>query len=313
MVDNLSLTRDASEPLWRVIGCSVRGASHKRDHLLNQDAILWRDGLCNGTAAILAVSDGHGSADHFRSHKGSKIAVRLAVEALHDVLRQVSREYSNLTGIRRDLEDRLPRQLVNAWISEIIRDFVSEPFTREELAALEERVGSARRQSVEARPQLAYGCTLIAVLVTQSFATYLQIGDGDILLVSPEGEVSRLLGRNPRPIANETASLCSPEAWRNVDLTVQAFYGVPPLLVLASTDGYSNSFVNDEAFLQVGRDLREMSDICSLDELSSLLEGWLNETSARGSGDDITLGIVKRLPDKNSRKHKLRSESCISF
>lgn len=295
MVSNSSLSCDGGDPRWRVIGCSVRGASHKRHHLPNQDAILWRDGLCDGTAAILAVADGHGSADHFRSHEGSRIAVGLAVQALHDVLRYALEQHANLSGIRRDLEDRLPRQLVHTWMKEIAKDLARTPLTKEELSALEERAGPSRRQNVEARPELAYGCTLLAVLVTRSFAVYVQLGDGDILLVSPNGEVSRLLKKDPGFIANETASLCSPEAWKDIHLTFQVFSGLPPLLVLASTDGYSNAFVDDEAFLQVGRDLREMSEARSLDELSQSLEGWLDEASTRGSGDDVTLGIVKRL------------------
>jgi hypothetical protein len=268
-----------------------------RHHLPNQDAILWKDNLCDGTAAILAVADGHGSADHFRSDQGSKIAVNLAVKALQATLGHMQEQRAPLSGIRRDLEDRLPRQLVHAWMEAVSNDRAASPFSREELAALEEKAGSSRRKNVENRPELAYGCTLLAVLVTRSFALYLQIGDGDILVVSADGEVSRPLEKDPRLIANETTSLCSPEAWKNVCLAFQVFSGSSPVLVLASTDGYSNAFLNDEAFLQVGRDLLEMSRTRGLDELGRSLESWLSEASNKGSGDDVTLGIIKQIRD----------------
>lgn len=295
MVEPEPSPQNKNSPSWRVIGRSVRGASHVRKGQPNQDAIFWKENLDEGTAAIMAVSDGHGSADHFRSDRGSKIAVAVAVNSLSLVLHNFLEHSAPLPTVQRDLEDRLPRQLVHAWSEGVNRDIQANPLTAEELAALEEKAGEARRRAVETRPQLAYGCTLLAVLVTRSFALYLQIGDGDILAVSEEGEVYRPLGKDERLIANETTSLCSAEAWKQASMTFQVFSGPPPALVLASTDGYSNSFRNEEAFLQVGLDLLKISQEQSLDILQRSLEGWLNESSTKGSGDDVTLGIIKRL------------------
>ena len=70
---------------WGVRGGSTRGASHLRTGLPNQDSLgTWCDKT--GGRALAVVSDGHGSARHFRSDTGS----RLAVEAAMSVLREVS-------------------------------------------------------------------------------------------------------------------------------------------------------------------------------------------------------------------------------
>ncbi|MFM7713741.1 MAG: protein phosphatase 2C domain-containing protein, partial [Microcystis sp.] len=57
---------------WRCIGESVKGASHVRSGLPNQDAIRWFPESGIGLPLILAVSDGHGSAKSFRSDRGSR-------------------------------------------------------------------------------------------------------------------------------------------------------------------------------------------------------------------------------------------------
>jgi hypothetical protein len=141
---------------------------------------------------------------------------------------------------------------------------------------------------------LAYGATLLAVLVADAFILFLQLGDGDILVVSETGEVSQALIRDPRLMANETTSLCMTDAWREVRMRFLARYGKPPALIVVSTDGYANSFVNEAAFLKVGSDLLEILQTDGVASVQSNLLSWLEEASTAGSGDDITLAIVYR-------------------
>ena len=65
-----------------------------------------------------------------------------------------------------------------------------------------------------------------------------------------------------------------------------------PALVLASTDGYVNSFADDAGFLKVGSDLLAMIRSEGLDQVGIQLEGWLGEVSELGSGDDVSLGLL---------------------
>jgi len=130
--------------------------------------------------------------------------------------------------------------------------------------------------------------------VAESFILYLQLGDGDILTVSERGEVTRPLPDDTRLFADQTTSLCIPEAWRDFRIRFQGLTGAPPALILLSTDGYANSFVNEAAFLQVGGDIWDLLRAQGLEQVQASLVGWLTEASEKGSGDDITLALLCR-------------------
>ena len=65
-------------------------------------------------------------------------------------------------------------------------------------------------------------------------------------------------------------------------------------MILLSTDGYSNSFSDEEGFLQIGQDYFYMVRNAGLMNVAGQLPDFLRQTSERGSGDDISLGILKR-------------------
>jgi WD40 repeat protein/serine/threonine protein phosphatase PrpC len=286
-------TKSMEKTGWRVIGKSVQGASHKRVGLKNQDGIRWHTKSGSGLPLILAVSDGHGSAKSFRSDIGANLAVNTAMEVFHEFWEgQINA--NNLSAIKRTAEERLPQKLEIKWKEAVDKHIADEPFTTKELDALLKKEGTAGLQAVEKRPLLAYGATLLTVLVTESFILYLQLGDGDILTVSEKHEVMRPLPGDERLFANETTSLCSNNAWRDFRVVFQPLVQ-PPALILLSTDGYSNSFRNEEAFLKVGPDILKMIRENGLDKVNESLETWLTEASQAGSGDDITLGIICRM------------------
>jgi serine/threonine protein phosphatase PrpC len=297
--------------MWRVIGRSVRGASHVRANLPNQDAILWMPKSGEQVPLILAVSDGHGSSKCFRSDRGAKLAVQVAIEVLQSFLIGQP-DFSNLSAFKRTAEERLPQEIVRKWKEAVQDEISSDPISSRELNALQEKDGAAARQAVLDDPIISYGATLLTVLVTESFIVYLQDGDGDILTVSETGEVSRPLSGDDRLFANETTSLCSHEAWRDFRIGFQALVNVPPTLILLSTDGYSNSFRDEENFLKVGSDLLEMIRSQGLNKVNGHLIDWLTEASRAGSGDDITLGIIKRLEDTDVDSFNRRLAACES-
>src|SRR5207245_523887 len=67
-------------------GHSIRGATHRRNSLPNQDAL----GLLNADGGdgpiVVAVADGHGSSRCPRSHVGSRLAVNAAVHVVASAL-----------------------------------------------------------------------------------------------------------------------------------------------------------------------------------------------------------------------------------
>lgn len=82
MTDKRSLSE------WRIIGESVPGASHLRAGIPNQDAILQLRESARSLPLILSVSDGHGSDKCFRSDRGSRFAVKKAVQLVGEFLDQ---------------------------------------------------------------------------------------------------------------------------------------------------------------------------------------------------------------------------------
>jgi serine/threonine protein phosphatase PrpC len=295
---------------WRCIGESVKGASHVRSGLPNQDAIRWFPESGIGLPLILAVSDGHGSAKSFRSDRGSCFAVETAIKVIQEFFLSSQSSDINFSALKDAAERLLPPRLVNEWRKAVNKDLglsendeeklTNKPnFTDEEKQILVDKDGEAAWQAVENNYFLAYGATVLAVLVTEFFIVYIQLGDGDILEVDSKGNTTRPLERDPNLIANETTSLCMNKAWNEFQVHIKLYpQGTPkeiPALILVSTDGYSNSFSTDEGFFKIGQDYRQMFKSNLTEEVRQKLEGFLQETSEKGSGDDITLGMIKRL------------------
>ena len=242
---------------WRAVGASVRGASHRRDGRPNQDAIAWHAEPGADASVVMAVSDGHGSRKYFRSDAGAQFAVAGAVVVLREFLDGASKG-ATLSAVKRAAEERLPQDVIRRWHDAVSQALRTAPLSTGELDALEQSDGATTRKAVEDNPSLAYGATLLTVVVTPTFILYLQLGDGDILTVSEAGDVSRPLIGDDRLFANETTSLCAPHAWRDVRVGFQALADVGPALILLSTDGYANSFRDEAGFLKVGSDLLDM-------------------------------------------------------
>ncbi len=292
----------AQAPQWRAIGRSVRGASHVRSGKPNQDAFACLPRSGTGPPLIVTVSDGHGSAKSFRSDVGSRLAADKTAWLIQDLL-DGQPDPTNLSAVKRTAEERLPQEVVRWWRAGVKHHISKSPFTPEELDTLEQEKGVAARLQVEHHPTLAYGATILSVLVTEKFILYLQLGDGDILVVQENGEVVRPIPGDERLFANETMSLCMEDAWREVRMRFQALYETPPPLILLTSDGYGNSFVNDDAFFKVGSDLLEILQSEGLGPVERNLEDWLREASETGSGDDVTLGLLCRTDILGSKPH----------
>ncbi len=278
--------------VWRVLGRTVQGAAHVRAGVPNQDAIQWFPDSGVGPPLILSVSDGHGSPRNFRSDVGARFAVEVTTGLMRELLSAGPPDPARLTAIKRTAEERLPGEITRRWREAVARHLKDHPITPEDLEALEKRRDPKARRAIEKDPHIAYGATLLSVLVTSGFILYLQLGDGDILTVAENGEVTRPMPHDPRLMANETTSLCMTDAWREVQIKFQALYGPHPALILLSSDGYANSFVNDAAFIKVGSDILDILRTDGLEVVEQNLETWLTEASKAGSGDDITLGLA---------------------
>ena len=284
---------------WQVVGQSVRGASHERSGMPNQDAICWRPRSGAGQSLVLAVADGHGSARYSRSDVGASLAVETATQLIYEFLAGQA-DADNLSLIKRAAEEWLPRALVRAWLAAVSEHIKANPLSELELDALG-RVNNDPTQSLVEKLTIAYGATLLVAAVANTFVLYLQLGDGEILTVTDRGEVSTPLAKDDRLFANETTSLCAPDAWRDFRVGFQPIAHAQPALILLATDGYPNSFRDESGFMKVGSDMLEIIQAEGLGKVSDSLEGWLSDSTNAGSGDDVTLGILCSIGPKEEK------------
>ena len=151
----------------------------------------------------------------------------------------------------------LLRSLVDAWTTSVGADLWRKIRSLWRNSKKLNEDDPEARAAVEADPLLAYGATLLVAAATDSMVLYLQLGDGEILCVSPDGKTARPLHADDRLAGNQTTSLCQPEAWKEFRASWTLAPDLPAL-VLLSTDGYVNSFRSDEDFLQIGHDYLEL-------------------------------------------------------
>jgi hypothetical protein len=275
---------------WKVINASVRGSSHQRTGMPNQDAVDYAtSGKGDAPITVLAVSDGHGGGRHFRSQVGSTLAAHVAVQVVQEVL---ARESLGRNGDAGGGLVGLTQEIVGAWTSAVAQDLAHNPFTEVELDVLAAAEGDRSRDSVVERPELAYGATLLVAAATENRIIYLQLGDGDILTVAADGTTTRPMPEDARLVGNQTTSLCQLEAWREFRTAETAASQGLPALILLSSDGYVNSFRSQEDFLQIGQDYLQILREQGSEVLSDELPNILTEATQQGSGDDITLGIL---------------------
>ena len=281
---------------WRVIGETVPGASHLRAGIPNQDSILFIRESSRSLPIVLSVSDGHGSPKCFRSDRGSRFAVKKSAHLVGEFLDERRGKF-DLAEIESQ-KDYLSKEFVKRWREAVEADLKREPFTEKEFENLEKKSDAKARKLVEDNPFLAYGATSMTVTIEEEFILFLQIGDGNILNISPAGEVVKPVAEDPRLLANETTSLCLPEAEKDFRFFVQKISAdESPAMVLLSTDGYLNSFSSEAGFFQAGTDILQMlAEKDGFDAVSENLKAWLEEATQMGSGDDCTVAVIYR-PD----------------
>jgi len=175
---------------WRVVGVSLRGASHLKTDQPCQDVHAF-ERLPDGTL-LASVADGAGTAA--LAEVGAGIAVKAAMKELGERLEQDA--------------------LVNAP-EEIWRGLLHDAM-RAALGAVE-REAAARGAAAR---DLA--CTLSIAVARPAMAAGAQIGDGAVVLADGEGSILALL----RPVAgeylNETTFLISPGALDQIQFAWRA-------------------------------------------------------------------------------------------
>jgi serine/threonine protein phosphatase PrpC len=264
-------------------GCSRTGASHLRASRPCEDAFSVWSGSSGAVPCIaIAVADGHGDPRHDQSRTGSALAVQTAVDELVDFHRMHMHLIPQHV-VRSEFRADFPRRVTRRW-----RDAVQADAGRREISLL------------PAGEYVRYGTTLISALIVADTILVGQIGDGDVVLVRPDGSVELPIPCDTRQLGMATQSLSSRDAhllWRTATLD----RGTGGILIVA-TDGISDSFDGSE-----GEEFRKfISSFVArvhefgIESVALSMDAWLDRYSELASGDDMTLVFVCISPVKET-------------
>lgn len=292
----------------------MRGAQHRREGLPNQDCIGWwprpndpvpagavpsevRSArsviaeparIVQGDFLAVALADGHGHPKGVRAYSGARIAVAAAL----DLVCHSRAEQRSIDGAK-SLQACLPERVTAMWTERVAWDLAERPLGEEELAKVANLEGLAGRSALERHPEAAYGTTVILAVAAGDHLLFAQLGDGDLLLVDREGMVLRPIPTDLELVANRTWSLASGDAVKRFKTTLLP-EGSAVELVLAATDGYSNSYESTADFDKVATDMLGTIREHGFEALQANLPSWLEATTEHGSGDDITVAVLAR-------------------
>ncbi len=268
---------------WTTLSGSSIGSVHVRDSLPLQDAVLtWNDP--GSGHAVVAVADGHGHKLHFRSDTGAALAVVSAVEELRRILPQLAQAAADGDGEgATELVRRAGAGLVETWTAKVEHHLEANPYSpaQDELGA-------------SGDPLRAYGSTVLATAAVGGLLVFLQIGDGDSVLVSARGEASRPLPEDPDLDGLHTSSLCQPRPLDALRVAVVDVLADDVALVFLCTDGFGRARVDSDGWWrQTGEQLLEFSRSRGLHWIREQLPEWLAEPAQIG-GDDTTMALLVR-------------------
>jgi hypothetical protein len=281
----MPMSTDASElppgaqDWWLALTASQLGAAHRTTGLPNQDAVAARH--VGPDVLVVAVADGHGHRRHFRSARGSQLAVTVACEAAQELAARLD-GYQTAAPIESEALGTLVPAITGEWRDAVREDAAADPFTPREQAS---RGGDD--------PLIAYGSTLLLAIAGRRWLVLVQIGDGDIMGIQPDGRPLLPVPRDPSLDGQQTTSLCGPRAEDEFRAAVVDTSTTPLLGVMLATDGYGNAQMAEPWTDAVSADLAELINDRPPEWLAGQLPLWASRcASADGSADDTTIALL---------------------
>ena len=269
---------------YRAFHLTVIGASHIKSGTVCQDCSQ----SCEKTECrLVVVCDGHGGADYFRSDRGSKLAAATFTDCMEnpDLIAALSAAATEKQ--RKSRIEQLIKSIIARWNSLVEQDMRQHPFDEDELSGVSEK--ARRRYEAGERLQAAYGTTLIGAVLAENFWLGLQIGDGKCVAVSETGEFTQPIPWDEECFLNVTTSLCDENAAKEFRF---CFSRTLPAAVFIGSDGIDDCFAGDERLYDFYR--VTLKSFAETDEETAIaqLKEYLPTLSEKGSGDDMSVGIL---------------------
>ena len=283
---------------------SVVGATHIRKNPENpvcQDANYISTKIDGVT--VIAVADGHGSEACKHSDEGAYRAVHAFTDVMNDLFSDFYAKYPEgdaaMLGsvMTSDNEHGLAKKIEATWRRRVERKHKVEK--REILERDNEKIEGKKSSIAKANEMIdqskldfmEYGTTLLGVAIADDCAFVYQIGDGDIQIFTEDGV--RSLVDADKFLGVETYSLAHDLSWSFAKTTMVPLKDIKkPFLIMMSTDGLNNSYINSKEFETCCKDYFEIIRDEGFKTVEKELEGWLRDTSDNGCGDDVTVALA---------------------
>lgn len=260
------------------IHSTIIGDSHIKRGVVCQDS----SGTCvTDTFGIAVVADGHGSAKHFRSDVGSKIAVKITTELLKNYMNRLDFKEQFLRHPDFILQ-QMEKQILMKWREAVEEYHRGNPLTEEE----EEKCSS-----IKGKIKIAaiYGSTVLAAVMAEGFSFGMVLGDGGFVVLDSLGDLFIPI-EDKNSHANYTSSLCNTDA---IHFFEHWYTEDNPTALFVSTDGLFKSFASEEDFLKYHGLLSHMLTDKAKTEKS--LKKNFEKRTREGSGDDISIAMIYRI------------------
>ncbi len=270
---------------YKAYNFTVIGASHKKARRPCQDASV---SLNRDDYILTAVCDGHGGEDYFRSDRGSEFAVKAVRKCMNDEnIIPMLTYYANDEIKVNEMLLQLEKSIISEWNDLVENDYADEPFTDEELEQVNPRMRF--RYAIGEKIECAYGTTMLVNVVTDDFWFGIHIGDGECVSVDHDGNFEHPIPHDNNCVFNYTTSICDRTAIYNMR---HHFSTTLPKALFIASDGVDNCFENHNKLHDFySMVMKSFDDYSEMGAIVELLE-YLPKMSLKGSGDDISLGII---------------------
>lgn len=268
---------------------TVQGYNHIKNNKVCEDASDFYD---EGNIQICVVADAHGSDNYPRTYKGSKFAVDAAIKSIVEFV-----EIADANQVLQDEKNgfslliQLSKSILNNWYDLIEKDYEKNPFSLDELEPVSERYKRRyiNENPLELRVEKAYGTTLVAFCQTEQYCFGLQIGDGKCAVFDKNCNFNEPIPDDENCQLNVTTSICDSDAIEEFRFYVS---NELPLAVLCGTDGIDDSYASKEELYSLYRGILKVFADYDEETGKKEIEEYLPLLTKRGSGDDVSIGII---------------------
>ena len=297
-------TKMIGKNMLRYKSYATKGAGKKHAPAC-QDACFYDSEL-----SIIVVADGLGDKNCFRSSRGSQIAVECASAGIQEFLNIYNDEYiknqindlKTWTLVEKEFDQKihtLINYIITQWYIRVEIDFTDNPFTEEELNAIDEK---HRIQYAEFdKKSKAYATTLIAAAAAEHYWFGIHIGDGRFTVLYPDGSFAQPVPWDDRCFLNNTTTIRDQDAHERTRYHFSAHRSTAhrstaaPVAIYLCSDGIDDNYPvekNEEYLYNVYKTISLTFAEAGFESTCKQLDGLVNKFATEGKADDTSLGVI---------------------